>query len=317
MENNLVDCCIIGGSAAGLSAALILGRCNRKVLVFDDGKYRNYAVDKMNGYLGFDGSDPKEFRTKACKDLEKYDVKIINSHVDNIEMIGEYGNHFFIVYYEFYTVKTKTVILATGLIDQLPEIEGLKENYGKRAQHCNICEMYEYRNQKIGIHGELGLDFALVCKTWSNDIVWFADKEPSEEEKQICRDSKISVVSDKVLKFSFDQHKLWVWVEPNTISKNHYDWNGNLKPVTNHKVDVVFLSLLKGQKQRSKLAEKLGLKVTKENGIECNTECETSISGVYSAGDCSRDHLPSIVATSEGCKAAINCSSYIRKVWGK
>lgn len=307
-ENNLVDCCVIGGSAAGLSAALILGRCNRKVLVFDDGNYRNYAVDKMNGYLGYDGVDPKEFRTKARKDLEKYDVKIINSHVDNIEMIGEYGNHFFIVYYEFYTVKTKTVILATGLIDQLPEIEGLKENYGKRVQHCSICEMYEYKNKKIGIHGELGLDFALVSKTWSDDITWFADKEPSEEEKQICRDNKIKVVWEKVTKFEWcNQGFLYIWVNTNK----------NDKIINCHKVDIVFLSLLKGQKQRSKLAEKLGLKVTKENGIECNTECETSILGVYSAGDCSRDHLLSIVAASEGCIAAINCSSYIRKVWGK
>lgn len=306
-ENNLIDCCIIGGSAAGLSAALILGRCNRKVLVFDDGNYRNYAVDKMNGYLGFDGSDPKEFRVKARKDLEKYDVKIINSHVDNIEMIGEYGNHFFIVYYEFYTVKTKTVILATGLIDQLPEIPGLKENYGKKIYHCNLCDLFEYKNQKVGIHGELGLDFALVLKTWSDDITWFADKEPSEEEKQICRDNKIAVVWEKVTKFTFGESKLRVWVET----------NGNTKLSTNHLVNVVFLSLLKGQKQRSKLAEKLGLKVTKENGIECNEEGETSISGCYAAGDSTRDHSLSIVAASEGCIAAINCSSYIRKIWGK
>lgn len=307
-ENNLIDCCIIGGSAAGLSAALILGRCNRKVLVFDDGNYRNYAVDKMNGYLGFDGSDPKEFRVKARKDLEKYDVKIINSHVDNIEMIGEYGNHFFIVYYEFYTVKTKTVILATGLIDQLPEIPGLKENYGKKIYHCSVCDLFEYRNQKIGIHGELGLDFALVSKTWSDDVIWFADKEPSEEEKQICRDNKIQVVWEKIVKFTFGESKLRVWVET----------NGNTKLSNNHLIDVVFLSLLKGQKQRSKLAEKLGLKVTKENGIECtNEEGETSILGCYAAGDSTRDHLLSIVAASEGCIAAINCSSYIRKVWGK
>ena len=307
MENNLIDCCIIGGSAAGLSAALILGRCNRKVLVFDDGKYRNYAVDKMNGYLGFDNSDPKEFRAKARKDLEKYDVKIINSHVDNIEMIGEYGNHFFIVYYEFYTVKTKTVILATGLIDQLPEIPGLKENYGKKIYHCSVCDLFEYRNQKIGIHGEKGLDFALVSKTWSDDITWFADKEPSEEEKEICRDNKIQVVWEKVLKFINHTNNMVVVTEP----KNPKGETICYFP------SVIFLSLLKGQKQRSKLAEKLGLNVTKENGIECNEKCETSIAGIYSAGDCTRDHLLSIVAASEGCIAAINCSSYIRKVWGK
>lgn len=302
-ETNLIDCCIIGGSAAGLSAALILGRCNRKVLVFDDGKYRNYAVDKMNGYLGNDGVDPKEFRAKARKDLEKYDVKIINSHVDNIRQEENY----FIVEYEFYTVKTKTVILATGLIDQLPEIPGLKENYGKTVHHCNVCEGFEYCDKNIGVHGEKGLDFALVLKDYSEKITWFADKEPSEEEKQICRDNKILVVWEKVTRFSFDQNKLWIWT----------DINGNTKLTNNHKVDVVFLSLLKGQKQRSKLAEQLGLNVTKENGIECNEECESSIPGILIAGDCSRDHLLSIIAAAEGCKAAISCSSYIRKVWGK
>lgn len=296
MENNLVDCCIIGGSAAGLSAALILGRCNRKVLVFDDGNYRNYAVNKMNGYLGNDGVDPKEFRAKARKDLEKYDVKIINSHVDNIRKEENY----FIAEYEFYTVKTKTVILATGLIDQLPDIPGLKENYGKRVQHCNICEAFEYRNKNIGVHGEKGLDFALVLKDYSDNITWFADKEPSEEEKQISRDNNISVVWEKIVKFISYTDTIGVCTEKKTYYPN-----------------VIFLSLSKGQKQRSKLAEKLGLKVTKENGIECNEEGETSIPGIYAAGDSTRDHLLSIIAASEGCIAAINCSSYIRKVWRK
>lgn len=308
-EINLIDCCIIGGSAAGLSAALILGRCNRKVLVFDDGKYRNYAVDKINGYLGFDGADPKEFRSKVRKDLEKYDVKIINSHVDNIRKEENY----FIVEYEFYTVKTKTVILATGLVDQLPEIPGLKENYGKLVQHCNICEAFEYVNKNIGVHGEKGLDFALVLKTWSDCITWFADKEPSEEEKQVCRDNKISVIWEKVIGFkSINSNNIYVETDkkykPDLCGK---DYNKS------YEVNVVFLSLLKGQKQRSKLAEQLGLNVTKENGIECNTECETSIPGVFAAGDSTRDHLLSIIAASEGCIAAINCSSYIRKVWGK
>lgn len=312
-ETNLIDCCIIGGSAAGLSAALILGRCNRKVLVFDDGKYRNYAATKIHGYLTCDGISPEDFRKLARKDLEKYDVKIINSHINNIRQEENY----FIVEYEFYTVKTKTVILATGLIDQLPEIPGLKENYGKTVHHCNLCEAIEYRNKNIGVHGEKGLDFALVLKDYSDKLTWFADKEPSEEKKQICRDNKIAVIWEKVTRFSFDQNKLWIWVDPTKISKNHYDINGNLQPVTNYKMDVVFLSLLKGQKQRSKLAEQLGLNVTKENGIECNEECESSVPGVFISGDCSRDHLLSIIAAAEGCKAAISCSSHIRKVWGK
>lgn len=301
MENNLIDCCIIGGSAAGLSAALILGRCNRKVLVFDDGNYRNYAVNKMNGYLGFDGSDPKEFRAKARKDLEKYDVKIINSHVDNIYQEENY----FIVEYEFYTVKTKTVILATGLIDQLPDIPGSKENYGKKIFHCNLCDGHSFIDKTIGVHGENGLDFAQVLKTWSDKIIWFADRILSEKEKQICNDNNIIYVEEKIIKFrgsgQIDKYEIY-----SHTSEDKY-----------FSASAIFLSLLKGQKQRSKLAEKLGLKVTKENGIECNEEGETSIPGIMVCGDASRDHLLSIIAAAEGCKAAISCSSYIRKVWGK
>lgn len=302
-ETNLIDCCIIGGSAAGLSAALILGRCNRKVLVFDDGEYRNYAATKIHGYLTCDGISPEDFRKLARKDLEKYDVKIINSHVDNIRKEENY----FIVEYEFYTVKTKTVILATGLIDQLPEIPGLKENYGKTVHHCNLCEAIEYRNKNIGVHGEKGLDFALVLKDYSDKLTWFADKEPSEEEKQICRDNKIEVIWEKVLEFRSDGNTITIITKSNDPSRSK----------TNYCRNVIFLSLLKGQKQRSKLAEKLGLNVTKENGIECNEECETSLPGLMVCGDASRDHLLSIIAAAEGCKAAISCSSYIRKVWGK
>lgn len=316
-KTDLIDTVIIGGNLPGLSAALILGRCTRKVLVFDDGNYRNYAVSHVNGFITQDNVSPEELRTRARKDLEKYDIKIINSHVHNIRREENY----FIIEYEAYTVKAKTVILATGLKDQLPEIEGLKEAYGKRIFHCIYCDGYENKDKKLAVHGKNGADLCLMLRTWTKDLTWFSEEEPSKEDRKKLENKGIKIIPEKIQSINMDDvflltgiigdFRLCIYAESDGPALR-YKRNNQKVPWL---FDGMFLSLTKGQKQKSNLAEKLGLKVTKENGIEVNDKGETEIPALYSVGDCTRDRLLVIIGAAEGVETAINVNKYLRENW--
>lgn len=304
---NIIDTVIVGGNLPGLSAALILGRARRKILIFDDNNYRNYAVSHVNGFITQDHINPEELRNKARKDLEKYDIKIINAHV--YEVIKQ--ENYFIVKYDAFTVRTKTIILATGLKDQLPEIEGLKDAYGKKVWHCFWCDGWENRDKKLGVHGKNGMELCLGLRTWTKDITWFSEEDPSDEDKEKAVNKNIKIVCEKIVKISYSEKydDFTLWVKRNKI---HEPGTTEHKP---YKLDGLFLSLTKGQKQKSNLAEKLGLKVTKENGIEVNEKCETEIPGCYAIGDASRDRLLVIIGAAEGVEAAIQVNKYLRENW--
>lgn len=316
---DIIDTVIIGGGLSGLSAALILGRGRKKVLVFDDKKYRNYAVSNVNGFISNDGIHPEELRDKARKDLEKYDVTIINSHVYNIEIIGKLGDHHFIIYYDAYTVRTKSIILATGLKDQLPDIEGLQEVYGKKVWHCIWCDGWENRDKKLAVHGKNGIELCLNLLNWSKNITWFSEKNPSKEDLEKAKIKGIKIVPEQIQSLKIDDAflltgeigdiKLFINAESDGI--NRYKRSSGKQPWL---FDGLFLSLNKGQKQRSSLAEKLGLKVTKENGIEVNDKCETEIPGCYAIGDSTRDRLLVLPGAAEGLEAGIQVNKYLGEI---
>lgn len=293
---NIIDTVIVGGGLSGLSAALLLGRCTRKVLVFDDGKYRNYAAQHVNGFITQDNLSPEELRDKGRKDVLNYDVNIINSHVENIKQ----ENNYFIVEYDAYTVKAKTIILATGLKDQLPELEGLNKVYGKKVFLCPYCDAFEYKDKAIAVHGKNGATLCLILKTWTKEgITWFSEEEPSKEDKEKLENKDIRIVSEKV----------------KTLFVNNYNDLEVVFGLNSLRFDAMFLSLTKGQKQRSTLAEKLGLKVTKENGIEVNEKCETEIKGIWAIGDSTKDRLLVIKGVAESVDAAISVNTYLRENW--
>lgn len=316
---NIIDTVIVGGNLSGLSAALMLGRATRKVLVFDDGNYRNYAVSHVNGFITQDYTAPEELRQKARNDLEKYDVTIIKSHVENIRQEENY----FIVEYDAYTVKAKTIILATGLKDQLPEIEGLEEVYGKKVFVCFWCDGWENRNKKLAVHGKNGADLCIGLTTWSKDITWFSEEEPSKEDRKKLESKNIKIIPEQINSMKIDDAFLLTGSIGDIKLYIYSDSDGpDLKSFYKIKktpwlFDGLFLSLTKGQKQRSSLAEKLGLKVTKENGIEVNDKCETEVPGCYAIGDSTKDRLLVIKGAAEGVDAAISVNTYLRENWDK
>lgn len=175
------DVIIIGGSFAGLSAATQLGRARRSVLVIDDGKPRNRVAPQSNGFLGHDGKAPEEILSTAKQQLAKYPtVRFLSaralearakSNGDKEDRIG------FAVETDAGWHTARRIILAYGMRDRLPEIDGLAELWGTGVFHCPYCHGYEVRHQPLAVLGDgpVALHQAILLPDWSEDVILFTN----------------------------------------------------------------------------------------------------------------------------------------------
>src|SRR2546423_6562453 len=149
---NILDCIIIGGGPAGLNAAMVLGRCLRKVLLFDTGLQRNRFSHGLHNYLTRDGILPVEFIRISRKELNKYSVQFIDKKI----MKGHKNkNGFFEVCDEDGTAYySRKLLVATGLMDNLPEIEGIREMFGISVFHCPYCDGWEVKDKRLGVYAK-------------------------------------------------------------------------------------------------------------------------------------------------------------------
>ncbi|HVK96217.1 MAG TPA: NAD(P)/FAD-dependent oxidoreductase, partial [Flavisolibacter sp.] len=196
------DCIIVGGGPAGLNAAVVLGRCRRKVLIFDSGTYRNRYSHGMHNYLTRDDILPNDFIKICHNELEKYGVTYLKKKVINARKNQDF---FFVVRDEddnlYYSRK---LLIATGLSDNLPDIPGLKEMYGHSVFHCPYCDGWEVRDKKIAIYAKNkeGAELALALKGWSDDVVLLTDGKnkvkPHHEEHLDA--NGIEVIRQKIVR---------------------------------------------------------------------------------------------------------------------
>jgi thioredoxin reductase len=145
----MLDAIVIGGGPAGLQAALTLGRIHREVLVVDSGDYRNAPAEHLHNLIGSDGMAPADLRADARRDLARYDtVRVIANEVTEVR--GAEGA-FEIVLADGSTETSRAVVLATGVRDELPDIPGLADQWGRRVAHCPFCHGHEFAGKRIGI----------------------------------------------------------------------------------------------------------------------------------------------------------------------
>lgn len=291
---NQFDVIIIGGGPAGLNAAVVLGRCNRKVLLFDHGKQRNRYSHGMHNYLTRDDITPKEFLHISRKELKKYGVKILNVEVEHAAKNGE--SNFAVKDIKGIIYTSKKLILATGLTDNLPEIEGIKKFYGSSVYHCPYCDGWENNNKKIGVYSKTksGIDVSLSLTAWSADITLYTDGEKylDRKDKEKLREKNIKVIIEPIDKLKGKGKQLTHIV---------------LKNGTTLSCEAMFFS--NGYSVQCHLVESLGCKVNEQNIAITNHSQQTNIKGLYVAGDISRDVHFVVVAAAEGAKAAV----YINK----
>ncbi|MFF1380289.1 NAD(P)/FAD-dependent oxidoreductase [Streptomyces sp. NPDC058308] len=167
------DVVVVGGGTAGLSAALVLGRSRRSVLVVDAGEPRNAPAAHMQGYLSRDGMPPADFLAEGRRELGRYGVGLVNDRVLAVtpDGAGEFG----VTLAGGGTVHARRVIVATGLVDELPAVPGLAERWGRDVLHCPYCHGWEVRDQPFGVLAAEPFNShqALLVTQWSKDVTLF------------------------------------------------------------------------------------------------------------------------------------------------
>ncbi len=291
---NLFDVIIIGGGPAGLNAAVVLGRCNRKVLLFDHGKQRNRHSHGMHNFLTRDDISPAEFLKISFKELKKYGVKRLHAEIIHAKKNTE----------EIFVVKdskgkiyhSKKLMLATGLTDILPDIKGAKQLYGTSMFHCPYCDGWENNNKETGVYSQSrsGIDLALTLTSWSKKITLYTNgkKYVREKDEKLFVKKNIAVAYKPIHSFESTAGQI----------KNIVFENGEKSAC-----EALFFS--NGYDVQCHLVESLSCKTGKNKIAITNKLQQTNIAGLYVAGDISKDIHFVVVAAAEGAKAAV----YINK----
>lgn len=290
------DAIIVGGGPAGLSAAAVLGRCLRRVVLCDDGQYRNAAAQNIWGYLSRDGISPAEFRQIGREQLARYpSVTLRHATVMAVGVAPaqqQESSGFWVELEGGERVTARKLLLATGVVDEVPQIEGIERFYGTSVFHCPYCDGFEVRGQAVAIYGQ-GYDaaaFTLEMTVWSHDLVLLTDgpNALTDEDRDQLQRSGIAVREDHILRLEGTGGQL-----------EHIVFDTG-EPLPRQ---AMFFSTR--QRQRSPFPSQVGCQFTKEGGVETNEHEATCVPGVYVAGDASKREQLAIVAAAEGALAAI------------
>jgi thioredoxin reductase len=283
------DVVIVGAGPAGLSAALILGRCGRKVLLCDRGTPRNWASKAMHGFLSRDGIDPGEFTAIALRELERYPA--VRFEAVEVSRAARSPPEGFTVIAGAREVRARKLLIATGLVDQLPPIDGVAGFFGTSVFQCPYCDGNEFRGQVLVAYGRRrrGLEMARALTCWSRRIVLCTDGAAgfSTGEREALQRNDIRLVETRVRGLDGDGGQLQHVV---------------FRDGTRIACDALFFDT--PSRSQSDLTTQLGCTFTRHGGVACGKYEATAVPGVHVAGNIVRNVQLSIVAAAEGANAA-------------
>jgi thioredoxin reductase len=283
----MFDVVIVGGGPAGLSAALMLGRCRRRVLVCDSGSPRNRSSRALHGFLTRDGIAPLDLLALGRDELKPYDVELRQTTVRDLSRLP----HGFTVHTDDGQVEARAVLLATGVRDQLPDIPGVAECFGTSAHHCPYCDGWEFRDKRIAVVG-IGTSpagLALSLRTWSSAITACTSGSrlrPAQRDQ--LRNHDVAVRAGRIDRVEHDEG----W-----LRRIMFADGGALE------CDAVFFT--GPQHQQCDLARSAGCEFNAGGTVTTDLLGKTCVAGLYVVGDASRDVQFAVVAAAEGAKAAV------------
>jgi thioredoxin reductase len=290
------DVLIIGAGSAGLSAALTLGRCMRRVLVADGGPPRNEASPGVHGFLTRDGIRPAELLRLGHEQLLPYDsVEVQNLYIDSVR---QEGRGFVATGQDTTndapaTIMARRVLLATGVSDILPPLPGFRELWGRGVLHCPYCHGWEVRDQPLAVYGQgrIVTRLALLVSRWSRDVIVVTDGPGhlTANARRRLRRQKIGIREEPIARLVGAPSRDLQCIEFTDGSKLERQ--------------AVFLHA--PQHQRSTLAATLGARLTSKKAVWVDSGMETSIPGLYAAGDTTPGTQQALIAAADGNKAAV------------
>src|SRR6476661_6537330 len=287
------DVIIIGGSFAGLAGALQLGRARRKVTVLDTGLPRNRFASHSHGLLGHDHKPPLEILAEARQQLARYPtIRLVNARADSIS--GAIDD-FTVLTADGESLGARRLILSYGVVDQMPDVPGFAKGWGTSIVPCPYCDGFEVAGQHWGLvwSGPHSHNQVRLFHDWTDNLTVLADGHdiPSDIRADLAR-RKVAVVDGRIAEIAHPGgHKAIVMLD------------------TGSKVAVDILFALPRNKPSASLHETLGLAtVDRPDGIvlEVDERRETSMPGIYAAGDLANPLMPSVTtASSHGAMAGI------------
>lgn len=276
----------------------MLGRCRRTVLVCEAGPTRNARASAVHSYLTRDGTAPAEFLRLAREDALKYPTVAIEQ-LEIVDARRARGG-FTVVAAGGIELKSRKLLLATGVVDVLPPIDGLADLYGKSVHHCPYCDAWEWRDQPLAVHGrgDEGYGTALGLTVWSSDVVLCTDGPSglSSEQKEQLESAGIEVLEGRVSRLVGRNGLLEQIVFADGASLTR---------------QALFLCL--GQHQRSELAARLGCRFNEKGAVDTGSCEATNVPGLYVAGDASKEAQFVAVAAAEGVEAGMSINKALLK----
>ena len=177
------DVVVVGGGPAGLNGAMMLGRSRRSVLVVDAGEPRNAAADGVHGLLGHDGTPPAELRERGRAEVRRYGGHLVDGSVTGV---SRREDGFSVSLADGRSVRARRLLVTTGLVDELPDVPGLRGRWGRDVLHCPYCHGWEVRDRAIGVlgTGPMSVHQALLFSQLSDDVVLVTHDAPPLDDEQ-------------------------------------------------------------------------------------------------------------------------------------
>jgi len=285
-ETQMYDVVVVGGGAAGLNAALVLGRARRRVAVVDAGAPRNAPASHMQGFLSRDGMPPAGLLAAGRAEAAGYGVELLEDQVIGIE------TGFIVRLASGRVLSARRILVTTGVHDDLPDIPGVRERWGRDLLHCPYCHGWEVRDQPIGVLGthSASVLHAQLVRQWSDDIVLFVHTYDLTSTERVELDARqIRVVEGEVARLVVDADRLiGVELADGQLIERAAVF---IRPAIAPHAD----GLLAG----------LGCEVDDTGFVTVDATGRTSIFGVWAAGNVADPRAQVITAAGEGSAAAI------------
>jgi thioredoxin reductase len=279
----------VGGGPAGLSSALVLGRCRRRVVVVDAGNPRNSASHGIHGFLTRDGTEPLAFLRIGRDEVQRYGVTLLSDTVMSAEPAA---SGFRLLLRSGAEIRSRKILLATGVIDRLPDVPDIPLYYGKSVHHCPYCDGWEHNDGRIAVYGagKGGAYLAVKMKVWSADVILCTGgpaRIPEPDRARLARHD-VRVIEKRIIRLEGTPPQLERIV--------FEDGSG---------VDRTGLFFSTGHGQRSDLIRQLGCELTRKGAVRIHRRQRSSVPGVFVCGDAAEDSQYVIVAAAHGARAAM------------